>query len=511
VLKKIRVIVSLVFFIPLLYLFIDFRNNTPLSSINSLLYLQFIPSLVKFLALPALLSAGFILVLILTLLFGRIYCSSVCPLGILQDVISNVSRRYKKNNKKKKFKFSEANNKLRYSLLFITTAGFISGSMFLTYLLDPYSNFGRITSTLLRPLYIGTNNLTSLLLEQFHNFSLYPAEFKGIDFITFIFPLSFLLLMIWMSFTRGRLFCNTICPVGTLLGLISRYSFFKIRINEELCTNCKSCEKACKAECIDIPSHKIDSSRCINCFNCIGSCPSFGVNYSFPGKTRVTGISETKRDFIKNTFFYFTGLSLSQVKVQPKKASRIPVIKKHPVTPPGSLSIENFNDHCTACHLCVTACPSQVLQPSFLEYGFTGILQPRMDYNKSFCNFNCILCSEICPTSAIQKLTIEEKKVIQPGKVNFIIDNCIVKTEETECGACSEHCPTKAVKMISYKHLRIPEIDQKICVGCGACEYACPVKPYKAIYVEGNILHQKAQKPIIKKIEEVNSEEDFPF
>lgn len=509
-LKKIRIIVSLLFFIPLFYIFIDFRNNTPSTSIVNLLYLQFIPSLVEFISVPSLLSAGFIFVLLLTLLFGRIYCSSICPLGILQDVITNVSNRFRK--KKKKFKFTKGYDKLRYSFLVISFVGLLSSSLIFIYLLDPYSNFGRIVSTLFRPIFIGANNLTSIVLEQFNNYSLYPVEFKGIDVLTVIFPFAFLALIIWLSVKRGRIFCNTVCPVGTLLGLISRFSLFKIRIKDELCRDCRACERICKAECIEISTHKIDSSRCINCFNCIDSCSSQGIVYSLPSKKKyIPEISETKRDFIKNTFFYFTGLSLAQIKVQPKKASKIPIIKKHQVTPPGSQSIEHFNDNCTACHLCVTVCPSQVLQPSFLEYGFTGMLQPRMDYHKSFCNFNCILCSDVCPTGAITKISIEQKKVIQPGKVNFIKDNCIVKTEETECGACSEHCPTKAVKMVPYKHLRIPEIDQNICVGCGACEFACPVKPYKAIYVEGNPVHLTAQKPVIEKIQEVDPEADFPF
>lgn len=508
-LKKIRVFVSLLFFIPLLYLFLDFRNNVPFDSIRNLLYLQFVPSLLKFIALPVLGAAGFIIILLLTALFGRIYCSSVCPLGILQDVISFVSRKLRR--KKKRYKYAAPNNKLRYSLLLLAAAGIASGSLLLVYLLDPYSNFGRIVSTLLRPGYIGANNLASLILENFNVYSLYPVEFKGIDIITFLFPLAFLGLIIWMAYSRGRLFCNTLCPVGTLLGIASRYSFFKIRINEELCSSCRSCERACKAECINVSSKTIDSSRCVSCFNCIGSCPTKGVEYSLSGRKTAESVSETKRDFIKNSFFYFTGLSLSQVKVTPKKESRIPVVRKCPVTPPGSLSLEHFHDNCTACHLCVTSCPSQVLQPSFLEYGFTGMLQPKMDYLKSFCNFNCVICSEVCPTGAIRKITMEEKKLIQPGKVNFIKKNCIVETEGTECGACSEHCPTKAVKMVPYKNLKLPEIDQKICVGCGACEYACPVKPYKAIYVDGNPIHQKAQKPVIEKIEQVDPEEDFPF
>ena len=122
-----------------------------------------------------------------------------------------------------------------------------------------------------------------------------------------------------------------------------------------------------------------------------------------------------------------------------------------------------------------------------------------MDFNSSFCNADCIICGEVCPTGAIRGFTLKEKKYIQTGRVQFIKENCIVETEGTECGACSEHCPTKAVNMVPYKKLHLPEIDNQYCVGCGACEYACPVKPYKAIYVDGNSVHQRAKIRVEKK------------
>ncbi len=167
--------------------------------------------------------------------------------------------------------------------------------------------------------------------------------------------------------------------------------------------------------------------------------------------------------------------------------------------------------HCTACHLCVSACPSQVLQPSLMQYGLEGIFQPFMDYDSSYCNYECVKCSEVCPTGAILPISTEHKKTVQIGKVIFLINNCIVYTKEKSCGACAEHCPTKAVQMVSFKGARtIPRTDANICIGCGACEYACPAEPYKAIYVEGNPVHQTA----IKFKEEKSNDAaplEFPF
>jgi len=136
-----------------------------------------------------------------------------------------------------------------------------------------------------------------------------------------------------------------------------------------------------------------------------------------------------------------------------------------------------------------------------------------MDYQMGFCNFECKLCGDVCPTSAISPISLEEKKLKQLGKAKFVKDNCIVNTENTDCGACSEHCPTKAVNMVPYKNkLVIPEVKDEFCIGCGACEFACPTKPYKAIYVEGNPKHLTAKINKEKKIEqEVDYKEEFPF
>jgi formate hydrogenlyase subunit 6/NADH:ubiquinone oxidoreductase subunit I len=140
------------------------------------------------------------------------------------------------------------------------------------------------------------------------------------------------------------------------------------------------------------------------------------------------------------------------------------------------------------------------------------MMQPRMDYITSFCNFECIICSEVCPTGAIKPIDLETKKLTQLGKAKFVKENCVVYTDETACGACSEHCPTKAVNMIPYDKkpsITIPEVNDKICIGCGACEFACPTTP-RSIYVEGNVEHVLAEKPKEQEIEKQELEE-FPF
>lgn len=549
-LKKIRVVISLVFFTSFLLIFIDFRRMIPEDIINGVTWLQFIPSLLKFLNIFTLGAIGFVVVIVLSLLFGRVYCSSVCPLGIMQDIVSWFSKKFKKK-RARYFTFKNPHNKLRYSLLILAILAFAFGSVFLINLLDPYSNFGRIMTFFLKPLVIWFNNFFAFLLGKINVYTLFPVEVKSVPFMVFLLQLGILGVIVWMSVFHGRLFCNTICPVGTFLGFLSKFSVFRIRFDKDSCTHCGLCGLACKASCLDVKEQKVDVTRCISCFNCVTVCASNSIVYGTNGQLKKLSNSTlkvapaevatdlSKRKFIFGTLaFAFgtvgitrsqtTGMAQDTLKLQKtaqeaqdtgfvtpvaKLLSTVPENREYPVCPPGGNSIDNFIYRCTACNLCVNACPSDVLQPSFLEYGLKGMMQPRMDYWKGFCNFECRRCMDVCPTGALLPIEMDTKKLTQLGIAQFIKDNCIVHTEKTDCGACSEHCPTKAVKMVPYEEdtrLVIPEVEDKICIGCGACEFACPTTPYKAIFINGNFTHKLAEKPKEEAIQK-SADEDFPF
>jgi ferredoxin len=531
ILRKIRIALSLLFFLVTTFLLIDIYETLPVSFSNKILFLQFVPSLLKSIAFISISAFGFIVVLVITVLFGRIYCSSICPLGVLQD-IANWSALKLKPKKKRKFNFLKEQKMLRLVLLAIPIVIFILGSSFTVNLLDPYSVYGRFAGNFFRPALVLINNVISSILVQFKVYGVYSYELKAFHVFPFIIALVFMLLIMVMVWLKGRLYCNTVCPVGTLLGYISKFSFFKIIIKEEDCIGCGSCAKECKASCIDSKNKFIDTSRCVTCFDCLSSCPTDGITYSYSLKKKskpTAAVDESKRNFLSSTALYFLSLSTITAqavkKIEVTKPSTVAILRKNPISPPGSISIERFNSKCTACHLCVSACPTQVLQPSFLEYGFLGMLQPRMENITGFCNFECTICSQVCPTGAIMPIELEKKKLTQIGKAHFIKDNCIVNTQKTDCGACSEHCPTKAVHMVPFEqNLVIPEVREEYCIGCGACEFACPTKPYKSIYVEGNTFHQAAKKnveekhveekqPEVKKQEkkEKKVQEDFPF
>ena len=517
VLRKVRIVVSLIFLVATTFLLIDFYGYIPGFVKNDILYLQFVPSLLKFITILSIGAAGFLIILLLTILFGRIYCSTVCPLGILQDIVNYFSKKFRKE---KYFEYLKELRVLRISLLVLTIVVFLLGSSLAINLLDPYSLYGRITGNFFKPVLVGLNNVASKAMEMLKVYSVYYYDIKAFNAIPFVITAAFFVLVVVMAWMKGRLYCNTVCPVGTLLGYISKISLFKIIIKDEECISCGLCTQECKSGCIDSDNKTVDMSRCVMCFDCLSSCPTDGITLSNSYKNRKSeniSVEQSKRDFFTKTILYFLSATAIGAQVQKKivvtKPSTKAIFKQSAVSPPGSIGVERFNSKCTACNLCVASCPTQVLQPSFLEYGLLGIMQPRMDNAAGFCNFECTICADVCPTGAILPIPLGKKKLTQIGKAKFVKDNCVVNTQKTDCGACSEHCPTKAVHMVPFEgKLLIPETRDDYCIGCGACEFACPTFPYKSIYVDGNRTHQTAKKNVEeKKLEKVNLKEDFPF
>jgi polyferredoxin len=514
-LRRIRIAFSTVIFICFILVFIDFKSLIPAGYINTLLFLQFIPSVMKFYDLRTFAGIGFLVVLLLTLLSGRTYCSFLCPLGIGQDLFSRIGGLFKK--KFRRYGFKNPFTVLRYSLLAITLIVTMIWGLYLVTLLDPYSIFGRFMTYFAKPCIILINNFLSGILGKFDLYTLSNIPVVRYSLIVYSIPAAFFILVGTLSFTRGRLYCNTVCPVGTLLGLLSKISILRINFNESSCTRCGRCSLRCKSSCIDFLKHDVDITRCVDCFNCINACQDKALSYGFVKfRKKVHETDESKRKLIASSVLLLSGLSYAsygqdKTAPKPKKDSTVRENRTSPVCPPGAGKIDDFNKGCTACSLCISACPNGVLQPAFKQYGISGIMQPVMDYHKSFCTYNCTICTEICPTNALHPLVLDAKKLTQIGKAKFIKDNCIVKTEKTACGACSESCPTKAVHMIPYEgNLVIPEVTEDICIGCGHCEFACPTVPYKAIFVDGNPVHLAAKKP-----ENVESDRktpvEFPF
>lgn len=538
-LKIIRLVLALLYVSVLTFSFLDYRELLPIDVISGLTFLQFLPSLLKFITILGIAGTGFVLIILLTALFGRVYCSVICPLGIFQDLISRIRKWTAR--KTHRYRYHRPRHLLRYFFMGLVILILLAGSMTGISLLDPYSIFGRMASQLFQPVYLWFNNRLAGILGSIGVYAVYPEAIIPAPFVTYLMPAVMLILIVWMSYARGRLFCNTVCPVGTLLGLVSRTSLFRIMMSSERCTKCAKCAFECKAECIGVKDLAVDFSRCIACYNCIRVCPEDAIQYRFApalknrvrktGEGKGNGRQGSRREAIAGMVAMAFGLmgfrgrtrmqgdtiSLpmtdpAAAAVQNKVPTRIAPVKHFPVTPPGSLGLRHFTNRCTTCHLCVSACPTDVLQPSVSQFGLSGFQQPHMDYSTNYCNFECVICSEVCPTGAILSLTQEAKKTLQLGQVHLILENCVVYAELTACGSCSEHCPTQAVTMVPYLgELTLPMIKPEICVGCGACEFACPVTPHKAIYVDGHEIHQVAREPVSEALEQPDPEEEFPF
>lgn len=498
-LKKIRIATATILFLFLTLLFLDFTGTMHLW-FGWLAKIQLVP------AILAMNVAVIVTLILLTLLLGRVYCSVICPLGILQDVISNISGRRK--GKKNRFRYSPAKSLLRYAVLVLFIIAVATGVNLIVSILDPYAAYGRMASNFFAPLYRLGNNLLALLAERMDSYAFYSTDVWIKGWITFGIATLTLIIIGILAWRQGRIFCNTICPVGTVLGFISRYSWLKPVIDTHKCVNCNLCARNCKASCIDIKNHEIDYSRCVACMDCIGKCHKAAIRYTHPNKrlisqpTGMAEVSEEQQNDSRRNFLITTMLlATTALKAQEKKLDgglaviedkKIPD-RATPIVPPGGFSARNFAQHCTACQLCVSACPNGVLRPST---DLLKLLQPEMSYERGYCRPECVKCSDVCPAGAILPITVAEKSAIQIGHAVFVIENCIPLTDGVDCGNCARHCPTGAITMIASDaddsdSPKIPAVNTERCIGCGACENLCPARPFSAIYVEGSGMHRE--------------------
>ncbi len=470
ILKLLRVICSIVVLLLLLALFLFYPYCTHLTG-----YLQATPGLLRTLTVPQLTGAIFLgIIVIITLLGGRIYCSFLCPIGTLQDIAIRLRKLFP--NAANSNHYTKHHRRLRYTILAITIVILLGGEALPVGMLDPFANFGRLVTAILKPLQVWLNNYLfdhGWLVSQPHEappFALYMLLVAG----------SVTGLIVGAAIFYNRLFCNTLCPVGTLLGLMGKISWLKINFQVDACRKCGRCQTSCKANCIDSDNMRIDNERCVRCFNCLTACRLNGISY-VPGK--YPAVSEpdlSKRDFLFISGGAVAGAALLQM------AGGVRHNAGNSVMPPGAINFDRFTATCISCQLCVSNCPGRVIKPAGLEYGLGGFLQPRLDFKAGYCEYDCLLCSELCPTGALTPLTLPIKQSLQLGIAQYRRSLCVVTTESTYCGACAEQCPTGAVHMVDWLGgLTIPKVEKSLCIGCGACENVCPVRPRKAIVVNG--------------------------
>ena len=478
-LKKLRVILAALFWIGITLLFLD-STGVLQKWLGWMPKLQFLP------AVMAVNVAVIVALVLVTLVFGRIYCSVICPLGVFQDGISFVGTL----GKKTPYKYRKELRWLRYGVWVAFMVLMVLGIQWAVALLAPYSAYGRMVQSLRHP-YLTT------------------AIVAGVT----------LVVIVALSLKGGRTYCNAICPVGTTLSFFSRFAMFRPVIDTQKCKKCKACEHNCKAQCISITKdeQKIDYSRCVDCFNCLESCKFGALEYRFAWGKEIAGQAgndekgagndggeasnsggEGRRAFMAGTVMAVGAAALKGIEARAQDGKKVDggfaeivpktaLERETPITPPGSKSVKDFYRKCTACQLCVAKCPNNVLRPSTdLEH----LMQPEMGYEKGFCRPECTACSEVCPSGAIVKIGREEKTQYHIGTARVNPDMCLSATGRSKCGKCASICPAGAIMMVETEGgFTRPTVAEEVCIGCGACEQYCPVRPISPITVNGKEEH----------------------
>ncbi|MCM1077190.1 MAG: 4Fe-4S binding protein [Bacteroides sp.] len=488
-LLKIRRTVALIVIVLITLLFLDFTGAIH-AWFGWLAKIQFLPALLA-------LNVGVVVGLVaLTVLFGRVYCSVICPLGIMQDGFAWLGKKSKKN----RYRYSSAKSALRYVMLAIMAIAIFLGIGSIVALFAPYSAYGRIVQSIFAPAWQWGNNLLAAWSESHDNYMFYTVDIWMRGGVTLVVGVLTLVILAVLAWRNGRTYCNTVCPVGTVLGFFSRYALLRPVIDTSKCNSCGLCSRNCKAACIDSKSHSIDYSRCVDCMDCVAKCHRGAISYTRyrqPAQVPAATADAGRREFLSVTAAMTVasamkaeekvvdgGLAAIADKKIPERRTRI--------VPPGAQSLRNVAGHCTACQLCVSVCPNGVLRPST---DLLTLMQPESSYERGYCRPECTKCSDVCPTGAILPLTAAEKSATQIGHAVWVKDNCVPLTDGVECGNCAWHCPAGAITMVlsdsdNPDSVKIPVVNTERCIGCGACENLCPSRPFSAIYVEGHEVHR---------------------
>lgn len=493
-LRKIRITLATVMFIGITLLFLDFTDTMHH-------WVSWMPKIQFLEAVLALNVVVIVALLVLTLVFGRIYCSVICPLGIMQDIFGWLGKKAKKN----RYTYSKQKHALRMAFFTFMLILIVLGGGTIVQLLAPYSAFGRICTNLLQPVYMAGNNVLAAIAEHYDSYAFYHTNVWMRALPSLIISIVTLGILAVLAWRNGRTYCNTICPVGTALSIFAKFSWLKVHFDVDKCKNCSLCTKNCKAACIDYKTHTVDPLRCVVCGDCIKSCKFGALKYGHGGNGQPSESNKSNEpvDSSKRTFLLSSALVATAAMAQKKDKimdgglaeieDKVAPERQTPIMPPGARSKQNFEQRCTGCQLCISECPNEVLRPSA---DLWHLMQPTMSYERGYCRPECNRCSEVCPAGAILPLKHEDKVSTQIGHAVWIKKNCIPLTDGVECGNCARHCPVGAIEMVpsdpdDEASPYVPAVNENRCIGCGACENLCPARPFSAIYVEGHEVHKE--------------------
>jgi polyferredoxin/formate hydrogenlyase subunit 6/NADH:ubiquinone oxidoreductase subunit I len=441
-----------------------------------------------------------LVVVLLTILLGRVFCSFICPFGTIHHAIGWVKPSLK-SKRMVDANLKTPSQKVKYFLLILLLVGAIIG-LNLTGLLDPIALFFRSVALAILPgLGAGLRSIFEAMAAseiKILNLLSYGAEilvspvfgYKQQAYHTAWFIGLIFLVILFLNRIRPRFWCRTLCPLGALLGIFSRMSILRLEQYPGKCSQCELCTKSCQGAASPRPGLDWETAECLMCFNCYNVCPEDALKFRFKWKPKLNSKPDIGRRAVLGGLL--AGISfplLGRLDGQLDKVSDPRLIR-----PPGALPEKDFLELCQRCGLCMKVCPTNVINPTLGEAGMAGFWTPRLIMTQGYCEYTCTLCGSVCPTGAIREITAKEKieRPIKVGSAYIDRGRCLPWSGNAPCIVCQEHCPTspKAIYLINDvvdgadgKKLRVqlPFVDLKRCVGCGICENKCPVRGLPAI------------------------------
>jgi polyferredoxin len=454
-----------------------------------------------------------LVILIPTLFLGRFFCGWICPMGTLQHFVGSLKSEAKRGKQRIEFNRYKRWQTIKYVVLIGGLVAAVFGSMVIG-TLDPFSLLVRSIGLALLPAFnfavravllpmehsdVGAARATGEWLHSVLQATI--LDFRQVHFTQgIVFGVLFLVIL-WASMRVTRFWCRSLCPLGALLGVVSRWSILGLQKDASACDKCNRCLLDCQGGDDPIGGVPWRKSECLMCMNCVDSCPHGTLEFRFFRKKHEIASPDLGR---RRTL---TGIAVGAAAVPLMRAntglgkSR----QERLIRPPGAVDETDFLSRCIRCGECMKVCPNNSLQPTLTEAGLEGLWTPTLVPRIGYCEPSCVLCSEVCPTGAIWQITSKEKgwvaggatqssQPVRLGTAFYDRGRCLPWALATDCIVCEEWCPVspKAIYVEEAqvvdsagktKTLKQPRVDPSRCVGCGACEYACPLQEKPAVYV----------------------------